>query len=301
MIYTVTFNPSIDYIMKVPQFISGNINRSQSETVYPGGKGINVSIMLSNLGIKSRALGFTAGFTGSEIERMLQLQGCDTDFIRISHGMSRINVKIKTDTESDINGQGPSIDQTSADMLFSKLDSINDGDIIVLAGSIPKDLPNDIYEKILEKMSGRNITAIVDATGELLLNVLKYRPFLIKPNNFELAELFGKTDLSKPDIILYAKELQNMGARNILVSMGGDGAILVTEAGAVLEKSAPEGQAVNTVGAGDSMVAGFIKGWFENGSYENALKMGIAAGSASAFSEWLASNEQIYKIYNSID
>ncbi len=293
MIYTVTFNPSLDYIVKLPTLELGSVNRTAKEELYPGGKGINVSIVLRNLGVESTALGFIAGFTGTEIQRLLDACGCRNDFIQVQEGFSRINVKIKAEQESEINGQGPRLSSQNLQDLFSKLENLSDGDGLVLAGSIPNTLPADIYEKILEHLQGRNIHAVVDATGELLRNVLKYQPFLIKPNNHELGELFGQHLTTDEAIISHAQKLQQMGARNVLVSMAGDGAILVDEGGVIHKRLPPQGHVVNSVGAGDSMVAGFLAGYLSSQNYETAFQTGLATGSASAFQEWLASGDDI--------
>lgn len=269
MIYTVTFNPAIDYIVRMPEFIAGATNRVNYEQVLGGGKGINVSIVLKNLGIDSTALGFISGFTGKEIIRQLHSFGCKSDFIELPNGFSRINVKIKTnDEETEVNGQGPDIPANAIEELFAKLDKLTAGDTLVLAGSIPKTLPDDIYEKIMARLENRNINIVVDATKNLLLNVLKYHPFLIKPNNHELAEMFNVTLTCNDDIITYAKKLQDMGAKNVLVSMGKDGAILVAEDGSITYSPVPKGKLVNSIGAGDSMVAGFLTGYIETNSYE---------------------------------
>ena len=291
MIYTVTFNPSLDYIVKLPTLELGSVNRTAKEELYPGGKGINVSIVLRNLGVESTALGFIAGFTGTEIQRLLDACGCRNDFIQVQEGFSRINVKIKAEQESEINGQGPVITQEAIDALFEKLQALGEDDILVLAGSIPNTLPEDIYERILAALSGKKIRTVVDATKDLLLNVLKYHPFLIKPNNHELGEMFGTVCETREDIEHYAGELQKMGARNVLISMAGDGAILITEDGETIQMGTPKGKVINSVGAGDSMVAGFVAGYLRTGSYKEALKNGTAAGSATAFSEGLASRE----------
>ncbi len=294
MIYTVTFNPAIDYIVRMEKFIPGGTNRVNYEQVLGGGKGINVSIVLKNLGIDSTALGFISGFTGKEIIRQLHSFGCNSDFIELDNGFSRINVKIKTaETETEVNGQGPDIPQAAIDELFDKLDKLSAGDILVLAGSIPKSLPDDIYENIMARLEGRGIHIVVDATKQLLLNVLKYKPFLIKPNNHELAEMFNVELHSNDDIITYAKKLQEMGARNVLISMGKDGAILVDEEGKTIHSPVPKGKLVNSIGAGDSMVAGFLTGYHETHSYERAFYMGVATGSASAFSENLATRPEV--------
>ena len=295
MIYTVTFNPAIDYVIRIDQLQVGCVNRSQSEEVYFGGKGINVSMVLSELGIKSKALGFVAGFTGNAVERGVQDKGVETDFIHLSDGFSRINVKIKSAEETELNGQGPKISGEAIELLYEKLDELKDGDTLVLAGSIPNTLPADIYEKILAGLSGKKIKAVVDATNQLLMNVLKYKPFLVKPNNFELGEMFGVELKTTDEIIEYAKKLKDMGAANVLISMAGDGAVLVDEYGNVHACEACKGQVVNSVGAGDSMVAGFIAG-AESGDYEYALKLGTAAGGATAFSKGLAEKEEIQKL-----
>lgn len=294
MIYTVTFNPAIDYIVRMEKFVPGATNRVNYEQVLGGGKGINVSIVLKNLGLDSTALGFISGFTGKEIIRQLHSFGCQSDFIELADGFSRINVKIKTaEEETEVNGQGPDIPQSAIDELFAKLDGLTAGDTLVLAGSIPKTLPDDIYEKIMERLQNRGIKIVVDATKNLLLNVLKYKPFLIKPNNIELAEMFNVTLNSNEDIVTYAKKLQEMGAQNVLISMGKDGAILVAEDGTISHSPVPKGKLVNSIGAGDSMVAGFLTGYHETGSFENAFYMGVATGSASAFSENLATRPEV--------
>ena len=295
LIYTVTFNPAIDYVMHTAEMRTGAVVRSEREEIYFGGKGINVSVVLNELGIKSRALGFTAGFTGAAIEQGLRGMGIDCDFIRLADGFSRINVKIKAQDETDLNGQGPDIDGASLDKLFGKLDGLNEGDTVVLAGSVPKCLPADIYERILRRLDGKGIRAVVDASGKLLLNVLKYKPFLIKPNTDELAEMFGTAINGTDDIGRYAKKLKEAGAVNVLVSMAGDGALLVDEYGTVRKAPAHRGTVRNSVGAGDSMVAGFLAGC-ESGDYGYALKLGTAAGGATAFSDGLASRERIEEL-----
>lgn len=300
MIYTVTFNPCLDYIVSVDNFTLGRVNRTTKELVYPGGKGINVSLVLQNLGMKSTALGFTAGFTGTEIERALQEWGCYTDFIRISEGMSRINLKLRSNEESEINGQGPEISKEALEALYRKLDAMSSEDVLVLAGSIPGSMPDSSYELIMERVEKKNMKVVVDATGDLLVNVLKYHPFLIKPNNHELEEIFHVPMDSNETIITYAKKLQEMGARNVLISMAGDGAILVSEDGMVRQSPAPKGKVVNSVGAGDSMVAGFLTGFLTTGKYEEAFYMGIATGSASAFSERLATRPEVEDILKQI-
>lgn len=301
MIYTITFNPALDYIVKMDEFNLGNVNRTSKEYVYAGGKGINVSIVLNNLEVKSKALGFIAGFTGDEIERRVREFGCDTDFIKLKEGMSRINVKIKADVESEINGGGPDISEEALNNLYEKLEKLSSGDILVLAGSIPKSMPTDIYERIMEKLQGRGVKFIVDTTGDSLLKVLKYKPFLIKPNHHELGELFGVKLKSKDEIIEYAKKLKDMGAENVIISMAGDGAILINESGNVITSNVPKGIVKNSVGAGDSMVAGFIAGFINSENVENGFKLGVATGSASAFSEGLATKEYVYELLEQVN
>lgn len=295
MVYTVTFNPAIDYVVRLDSVTAGGVNRTKSEQIYCGGKGINVSLVLSELGIKSKALGFVAGFTGRAIEDGVRSRGVESDFVQLEEGCSRINVKIKAGEETEINGQGPKITKKAIAQLYEKLNELKDGDVLVLAGSIPDSLPGDIYEKILEYVSGKKIKAVVDATKDLLLNVLKYNPFLIKPNNHELGEMFGKELKTVEEIVEYAKRLKEMGAVNVLVSMAGDGAVLVDEQGKVHRCGVCCGQVRNSVGAGDSMVAGFIAGSAE-GDYEYALKLGTATGGATAFSDELARKDEIYEL-----
>lgn len=297
MIYTVTFNPSLDYIVDVEDFQTGMTNRTTAEQLFAGGKGINVSIVLKNLGVESTALGFAAGFTGEEIRRQVQEMGIRAEFLLIKKGLSRINVKLKSIDGTEINGMGPEIDTEKLEELYKKLDTLKKGDVLVLAGSIPSSMPPSVYSDIMERLSGKGIIFIVDATRDLLLNVLKYRPFLIKPNNHELGEIFGVKLTEREQIPPYAKKLQEMGARNVLVSMAGEGAVLLSEDGQIFESAAPKGKVVNAVGAGDSMVAGFIAGYLERESYEHAFKLGISAGSASAFSENFASGEEIEAVY----
>ena len=296
MIYTVTFNPALDYVVFLDGLKLGDINRTTRESIYYGGKGINVSTILNTLGMETTALGFVAGFTGKAIEDGLNAQGMHTDFIHLPEGNSRINVKVKHGDETEINGQGPVITQEAIDALFEKLNALREEDVLVLAGSIPNTLPEDIYERILAALSGKGIRIAVDATKDLLLNVLKYHPFLIKPNNHELGEMFHTVCETREDIEHYARELQKVGARNVLISMAGDGAILITEDGGSIRMGTPKGKVVNSVGAGDSMVAGFLAGYLKNGNYEEALKTGTAAGSATAFSEGLASREMFEKM-----
>lgn len=300
MIYTVTFNPALDYVIKVNHFLLGTVNRTRQEAVYYGGKGLNVSAVLAELGYKNTALGFIAGFTGQEIERGVRGLGFQSDFIQVEKGMSRINVKLKSEEETEINGMGPQITKEDVLKMFHKLEVLKEGDYLVLSGSIPGSIDDRIYEQIMEHLEGRGVEIVVDATKDLLLNVLRFHPFLIKPNNHELGEMFGIILHDKDEIIHYAGLLQEKGARNVLISMAGDGAVLLTENGETYHQPAPEGIVKNSVGAGDSMVAGFIAGFLENGSYEHALKLGSAAGSASAFSEGLARGEDIKKLYEVI-
>ena len=296
MVYTITLNPSLDYIVSVPNYKQGFVNRTTKEEIYPGGKGINVSIVLNNLGVLNKALGFVAGFTGDEINKRLQELGCATDFIVLNEGMSRINVKIKGTKESEINGQGPAVKESEIKELYCKLSLMKEGDYLVLAGSIPSTLPENIYEEILETIEYKKILVIVDTHGNALRNTLKYRPFLIKPNQHELGELFGVTISTVDESVIYAKKLQAMGARNVLISMARKGAILLTEENELCIKKAPTGTVINSVGAGDSMVAGFIAGYINTKEYEKAFQLGIAAGSASAFAPWLPGKEEIFKL-----
>lgn len=298
MIYTVTFNPSLDYIVSVDDFKLGKTNRTSSELMLAGGKGINVSIVLKNLGVESTALGFIAGFTGDEIAERLKKQGINAGFIKIDEGMSRINLKVKNIDGTEINGQGPVISSQKQEELMRILDKLHDSDVLVLAGSIPSSMPSDIYSKILERMKGKDIITIVDATKDLLLNVLEYKPFLVKPNNYELGEIFGVELVTREDVVPYAKKLQKMGARNVLISLAGEGAVLIAEDGNVYNSPAPEGKLVNGVGAGDSMVAGFLEGYMRTRKYEYAFYRGLAAGSASAFSEYLATKEEVERVFS---
>lgn len=300
MIYTVTFNPSLDYIVSVKDFRMGKTNRTCAEQMLPGGKGINVSTVLQNLGIENVALGFTAGFTGEEILRRMRKIGFHCDFIPVQNGVSRINIKMKDYDGTEINGQGPAISRYEVNQLMARLDALKAGDTLILAGSIPESMPDSIYRDILARLSGRDILFVVDATKNLLLNVLEYHPFLIKPNHHELGEIFHVTLKERKEVIPYAKKLQEQGARNVLVSMAGKGAVLAAENGEVFLQPAPKGTLVNAVGAGDSMVAGFVAGWSQQKDYRHAFHMGISAGSASAFSDLLATKEEILKIYDSL-
>lgn len=300
MIYTITFNPSLDYIVSTKTFELGKTNRTTGEQILAGGKGLNVSMVLNNLGIDSMALGFVAGFTGREIERMTAEYGIKTGFVMLEEGVSRINVKMKDFDGTELNGMGPVIGAAALEKLWKKLEMLEKGDILVLAGSVPKGMSNSIYGEIMSRLKERGVSFVVDATGDLLLGVLQYHPFLIKPNNHELGEIFGVELLTRESVVPYAKKLQEMGARNVLVSMAGEGAVLVDEKGGVYKLFAPKGELVNAVGAGDSMVAGFLTGWIERKEYAHAFKMGVAAGSASAFSEFLATGEEVRQVFASI-
>ena len=296
MIYTVTFNPAIDYVVHFDRLVPGEINRNQSEEFQFGGKGINVSNVLRTLGLDTVALGFVAGFIGEGFEKGLAEMGLKTDLIHVKEGMTRINVKVKAAEETEINGIGPVITEADMEKLYEKLDAIGSEDVLVLSGSIPKCLPGDTYERIMARLDGRNISIAVDATRDLLVNVLKYHPFLIKPNNHELGEIFGKVLKTDEEIADCARKLQDMGGRNILVSMAGDGALLLDENGQVHRIGCPKGKVLNSVGAGDSMVAGFLAGWLGRGDYDYALKLGTATGSATAFSIGLADRPLIDRL-----
>lgn len=299
MIYTVTFNPALDYVMQTDSFCTNTVNRSNQEAIYYGGKGINVSIILNRLGVDTLALGFVAGFTGMEIEQRVKDQGVKTDFIHLKNGLSRINVKIKVGNpkeETELNGQGPFIPEDAINALFQKLSTLSSDDMLVLAGSIPKSLPEDIYQKIMEQLAPKKIPIVVDATGDLLGNVLPYHPFLIKPNNHELGDFFHTTIKSTEDILHYAKLLQQKGARNVLVSLAKDGSVLLTEDGHIHELGAANGTVKNSVGAGDSMVAGFLAGYESTKDYVYAQKLGTAAGGATAFSNELATKTEIQHV-----
>lgn len=300
MIYTVTFNPSLDYIVSVDNFRLGLTNRTSSELLLPGGKGINVSTVLMNMGIESTALGFVAGFTGEEIVRRLEKMGVKNGFIWIDEGFTRINLKLKSIDGTEINGQGPVIGDDKVLTLMKQLDELKEKDVLFLSGSIPTSMPEDVYEKIMKRLEGRKVQIVVDATKDLLMNVLPYRPFLIKPNQHELGEIFQTKLNTREEVIPYGRKLHEMGAENVLISMAGEGAVLIAADGKVYDAPAPEGNLVNGVGAGDSMVAGFMAGWMERQEYEYAFHMGIAAGSASAFSENLATKEEIQNVYQQI-
>ena len=300
MIYTVTFNPSLDYIVSVDDFKLGLTNRTSSELILPGGKGTNVSTVLKNLGLESTALGFVAGFTGNEIVKRLNDMGIKSDFISIENGISRINLKLKSIDGTEINGAGPDISEEKVNELMDKLNQLKEVDVLVLAGSIPSSMSDNIYRDIMADLKDRGVMIVVDATKDLLLNVLEYHPFLIKPNNHELGEIFDVKLTTREEVIPYGRKLQEKGARNVLVSMAGEGAVLIAEDGQVFDAPAPKGKLINGVGAGDSMVAGFVAGWIEKQDYEYAFHMGVASGSASAFSENLATKEEIINVYNQV-
>ena len=297
MVYTITLNPALDYVMKAGKLRYDDINRSKSEEIYYGGKGINVSVILTRLGVHNKALGFVAGFTGRKLEQMLVDEGIDCDFNRLSNGQTRINVKIKADTEFDVNASGPDISEDDIKDLMDKLDDIGEDDYLVLAGSIPSTLPDDIYERILSRLQSRGVNFIVDATGDLLKKALPYKPFLVKPNHHELGDLFGVETKTEEDIVKYARKVQEMGARNVLVSRAKDGATLIDENSNVTTFANVDGELVNSVGCGDSMVAGFVAGYINKKDYAYALKLGAACGNATAFSEELATADEIKKVF----
>lgn len=296
MIYTVTLNPSLDYIVSVDHFQPGAVNRTRWESVCPGGKGINVSLVLHELGYDSTALGFHAGFTGREITRLLRRQGIRPDFIEVSSGLSRINVKIRSGEESEINGMGPEIRDADMEQLYTRMEELRRGDVLVLAGSVPSGMPNTIYSTMMKRLSGKGIRIVVDATQDLLLNVLREHPFLIKPNHHELGEIYGVELCTRAEVVPYARRLQERGARNVLVSMAADGAVFLAADGAVYESAAPKGERKYTVGAGDSMVAGFLAGYLASGDLEQAFYTGLCAGSASAFSDGLAKRASVREL-----
>ena len=298
MVYTVTLNPALDYVMKLKALRTDDINRTDGEEIYYGGKGINVSVILTQLGIPNTALGFLGGFTGKKLEEMLKNDNVSCDFNYLKNGDTRINVKIKADKEIDLNACGPEITKEDMQSFLRKLDGIKSGDYLILAGSIPNTLPDDIYEQILERVGDRNINCVVDATGDLLKNVLKYKPFLIKPNHHELGDLFSTQIKSDDDIVKYSKKLQEMGAKNVLVSMAKDGAMLTDENGCVHKIGNAKGKLINSVGCGDSMVAGFTAGYIKTADYSYALRLGSACGNATAFSEKLATREEIERVFN---
>ncbi|WP_305767282.1 1-phosphofructokinase [Candidatus Epulonipiscium viviparus] len=301
MINTITFNPSVDYMVDLSQLEIGEINRSSAEYILPGGKGINVSIILNRLGVTNKALGFVAGFTGDYIEQATFKEGVIADFIKLKEGFSRINVKITDATsETGVNGSGAAISSEDLLHLNQKIATLTADDILVLAGAIPASLPDATYRDMMEALQNSGTKIVVDATKDLLMNVLEYRPFLIKPNHIELAELFDETIKTKDDAIEYARKLRDLGARNVLVSMADEGAVLLTEDDEVFTHSGIAGKMVSSVGAGDSMVAGFIAGYVKEHSYEEAFKMGIAAGTATAFSDGLATKAEIDNIYRQL-
>lgn len=300
MVYTVTFNPSLDYIVSVEDFRLGMTNRTSSELILPGGKGLNVSMVLGNLGIENTALGFVAGFIGEEIVRRIEEMGVKSDLIPVENGISRINLKLKSIDGTEINGCGPEISEKNVERLMIKLDVLKNEDVLVLAGSIPSSMPDDIYKKIMERLNGRGVMIVVDATKDLLVNVLEYHPFLVKPNNHELGEIFHTELKTRKEVIPYAKKMQEMGAANVLVSMAGEGAVLAAADGTVQDIPAPKGKLINGVGAGDSMVAGFLAGWMEKRDYKHAFYMGVSAGSASAFSEILATGKEVEAVYQQV-
>lgn len=293
MIFTVTFNPSLDYIVRVDEMRLGTINRTNYEQLLPGGKGINVSIVLGNLGHPSRALGFSAGVTGVALEKLLADAGVDADLVHVKEGFTRINAKVKAVEETELNGQGPRIAPEDVDALFSKLDVLGQDDTLVISGSVPNTLPSDMYEQVMERLAGHGVRIVVDAERDLLTRVLPYRPFLVKPNNHELGDIFGVTLETRDEVVPYAHRMQEMGAQNVLVSMAGEGGVLVAADGQVYQSPAAKGTVVNSVGAGDSCVAGFLAGLMETGSYQTAFRMGLAAGSASAFSDHLATRPEV--------
>lgn len=297
MVYTLTLNPSLDYVLNLSDFQEGRVNRSLDETIFPGGKGINVSIMLEHLGVSNRCLGFYAGFTGEKLIALLKEQGCNPDFIQVKEGFTRINVKLKAPIETEINGNGAAPAKDEIDGMLEKCRRLQEGDVLVLAGSVPKTFPLDIYQTILKEFVGKDIKTVVDATGELLYKSLEYHPFLVKPNQHELGELFHVCLKDEEQIIFYAQKLKDLGARNVLVSRAGEGAVLVDEYGCVHQSASPKGELINSVGSGDSMVAGFLAGYLENSDYQKAFAMGLAAGSASAFSEWLAEKSLVDKLF----
>lgn len=293
MIFTVTFNPSLDYIVRVDEMRLGTINRTNYEQLLPGGKGINVSIVLGNLGHPSRALGFSAGVTGVALEKLLADAGVDADLVHVKEGFTRINAKVKAIEETELNGQGPRIAPEDVDALFSKLDVLGQDDTLVISGSVPNTLPSDMYEQVMKRLAGHGVRIVVDAERDLLTRVLPYRPFLVKPNNHELGDIFGVTLKTRDEVVPYARRMQEMGAQNVLVSMAGEGGVLVAADGQVYQSPAAKGTVVNSVGAGDSCVAGFLAGLMETDSYQTAFRMGLAAGSASAFSDHLATRPEV--------
>lgn len=300
MIYTVTLNPSLDYFLSVEHFAIGKTNRSTEEVYRPGGKGINVSWVLHNLGLESTALGFLAGFTGQEIKRQMETTGIATDFIELPGGMSRLNVKMKQMDATEINASGPILSEENLEELRKKLSALTQGDILILSGSLPGSVTTDIYKDLMEEVAGKGIPVIVDAIGDALLKTLPLHPFLMKPNHQELSELFDVELSTREQVIPYAGKLQEWGAQNVLVSLGGAGAVLLDQDGVVYESEVPRGKLINAVGAGDSMVAGFLAGYLEKQDFAHAFLMGVAAGSASAFSEGLADRATVEQLYQQL-
>lgn len=300
MFYTVTLNPALDYILQVDDFGIGKINRTKTEKILPGGKGLNVSMVLKNLEIDTVAIGFIAGFTGDELRKQMEQKGVKTEFIKVQNGITRINVKISSNQETALNGIGPDIDEKDIEELLQKINEITSNDLVILSGNIPKSIPKNIYQIICDILEKNNVTFVVDATRELLIDVLKYKPFLIKPNKEELEETFKVKITTKDELVTYAKKLQDMGAQNVLISLGGDGAMLLNKEDKVYYSKAPKGKVINTVGAGDSMVAGFLAGYKKTKDYEQAFKMGIATGSASAFSMDLATAKEVENLLKDI-
>ena len=301
MIYTITLNPSIDYIVRLDKLVTGITNRTSSEEYYYGGKGINVSLVLAELGLDSTAYGFVAGFTGKAIENGIRNDHIITDFIKLKEGISRINIKIKAGEETEINGQGPHITEQELERLLQKIDRLSSGDTLVLAGSIPNTMPDDVYERMMERIRFKSVRIVVDATKKLLVNSLKYKPFLIKPNRQELSEIFDVEVKTEDDIERYAKELQKLGARNVLISLGGEGAMLIDENGKKYKAGVMKEKVLNTVGSGDSMVAGFVAGYEKSGDYAYALKLGSVCGNATAFLPGLATKEKIEELLERFD
>lgn len=297
MIYTLTFSPAIDYVVFLEDFKMGTTNRTVKEEYYFGGKGINVSTILTELGIDNTALGFVSGFTGKALEKGLKERGIKSDFVHLDDGITRINIKIKEQNETEINAQGPKISESKIKELLDKLYTLKEGDILVISGNVPNTLPEDMYERILHNLEGKGIQYVVDATGDLLKNVLKYRPLFIKPNKNEMEELMGEKISGKEDLRKGAELMQQLGARNVLVSLGGDGAYLLCHDGREHMMGTASQKALNTVGAGDSMVAGFLAGYLNSGDFGEALKLGIAAGTATACSEGLATASKIRDLY----
>lgn len=300
MFYTMTLNPALDYNMTLNEFAPARVNRAVKEEMIPGGKGLMVSRMLKNLGVESTAFGLVAGFTGAELTRMVHELGVRTSFVSLPTGMTRINVKLWGGLEGEINATGPDCDEKSLQALFEKLSVLTKEDTLVLSGSVPASLPKDIYVDIIRQVKDKAPRIVVDATGALLRSVLPYNPFLVKPNHHELGELYGVTLTSKEEVALYAKKLRDEGARNVLVSMAGDGAVLAGEDGSVWFGEAPQGTVVNTVGSGDSMVAGFVAAYEETKSVEAAFCNGIASGSASAFSNQLGTKEEVEELLQKV-